>query len=83
MRYSIAFLGLIATATAGSSDPNCQKGIQPFLAPLAKEPVASKYCAAKYSAVPQPLVKREKALVKAKPTPTPTPMPKPLNPYVF
>jgi hypothetical protein len=45
MRYSIAFLGLIAFA---SSAPNCEKGLQPLLKPLAKEPAAVKFCATKY-----------------------------------
>jgi hypothetical protein len=45
MRYSIAFLGLVAFVAAG--DP-CHKGIQPFLAPLAKDPAAAKFCATKY-----------------------------------
>jgi hypothetical protein len=46
MRYSIAFLGLIATATATIYP--CQTAIQCFLSPLAKEPAAIKFCAAKY-----------------------------------
>jgi hypothetical protein len=47
MQYSICFLGLVAFAAA--SDP-CHKGLQPLLAPLAKEPAAAKFCAAKYPA---------------------------------
>lgn len=55
MRYSLAFLGLIAfapsahsTSTSSSTTDVCQKGLQPFLAPLAKSPSAAKYCADKY-----------------------------------
>jgi hypothetical protein len=44
MRYSIAFLGLIAFATSTPVDP-CQAGIQPLLVPLAQDPAAAKFCA--------------------------------------
>lgn len=61
MRYSIAFLGLVAFASTGStaaptpdssttSDPSssCTSSIQTFMKPLAKDPWAKKFCAAKF-----------------------------------
>jgi hypothetical protein len=68
MRYSISFLGLVAFAAA--SDP-CHKGLQPLLAPLAKEPAAAKFCAAKFPAT------------VAATTTTSTSEIKSSNPYVF
>ncbi|KAF2852551.1 hypothetical protein T440DRAFT_506451 [Plenodomus tracheiphilus IPT5] len=58
MRYSIAFLGLVAFTSTGTiaspvstttttTDP-CKKGIQPLIALLASDPKAAKFCAAKY-----------------------------------
>jgi hypothetical protein len=60
MRYSILFLGLVAvtsgtpittTTTTTTTDP-CQTPLQKFLAPLANEPAAAKFCAAKYPSDP-------------------------------
>lgn len=49
MRYSITFLGLIATASGVPTavDP-CATTLQCLLAPLASEPAAAKFCALKY-----------------------------------
>ncbi|KAL6702835.1 hypothetical protein ACN47E_000921 [Coniothyrium glycines] len=52
MRYSITFLGLIAITsgtpiTTSTTDP-CQSLVQRLLTPLAKDPAAAKFCAAKY-----------------------------------
>jgi hypothetical protein len=58
MRYSILFLGLIAvtsgtpiTTTTTTTD-SCQTPLQTFLAPLANDPAAAKFCAAKYPTDP-------------------------------
>jgi hypothetical protein len=58
MRYSILFLGLVAVTsgtpiatTITDTDP-CQTPLQKFLSPLAKDPSAAKFCAAKYPSDP-------------------------------